>query len=154
MSTPLDNKVPPLVVVAIAALGIWLMPGLLPGLSVPGWAGVAGLGVFVGVGALVCIAGVVAFVRAKTTVNPHKPDEASELVSSGVYRVTRNPMYLGFALALVGWALFQGSLWGLVWVAAFVVYLDRFQIRPEERALAAAFGRTFEDYCARVRRWL
>lgn len=107
-----------------------------------------------GAGAAFSIAGVVSFVRAKTTVNPTTPGSASTLVASGVYRCTRNPMYLGFLLGLTGWAILIGSVPGLLLLPAFVLYMNRFQIVPEERALQARFGQSFADYCGRVRRWL
>ena len=106
------------------------------------------------VGAFFCLAGVVSFRRAKTTVNPLKPEQASSLVTSGIYRWSRNPMYVGFALFLVAWAAWLASPWTLLGVAGFVLYMNRFQIGPEERALASLFGIDFNHYCASVRRWL
>ncbi len=106
------------------------------------------------IGAFFCIAGVVSFRQAKTTVNPLKPEKASSLVSSGIYRVSRNPMYVGFALFLLAWAVYLASLWALAGVAGFVLYINRFQIVPEERALKSLFGDEFEDYRMRVKRWL
>jgi len=105
-------------------------------------------------GGVVALAGVVAFRRHATTVNPFTPEQSSSLVATGVYRFSRNPMYLGFLLALLGWCLFLAN-----WVAAlllplFVAYMNRFQIGPEERALAQRFGPQFTAYAKGVRRWL
>jgi protein-S-isoprenylcysteine O-methyltransferase Ste14 len=100
------------------------------------------------------VAGVVSFRRARTTVNPTTPAAASSLVSSGVYRITRNPMYVGLALLLFAWAVFLSSAWSLLGVLAFVLYIGRFQIVPEERALAQLFGSEYTAYQAKVRRWL
>ena len=105
-------------------------------------------------GLFVMLAGVVSFSRARTTVNPLKPETTSALVTSGVYRHTRNPMYLGMLLLLVGWAACLASPAALVGALAFGLYIERFQIRPEERALAALFGGAYADYTSRVRRWL
>jgi protein-S-isoprenylcysteine O-methyltransferase Ste14 len=105
-------------------------------------------------GAVVCLAGVVSFRRAKTTVNPMKPNSASSLVVSGIYKYTRNPMYVGFTLILLGWAAFLSNLAALAFVAAFVVYLNRFQIGPEERVLASLFPHEYPAYMAKVRRWI
>jgi protein-S-isoprenylcysteine O-methyltransferase Ste14 len=99
-------------------------------------------------------AGVLAFRRARTTVNPTTPEKATALVSSGAYRITRNPMYVGLAWVLVAWAVFLSSGWALLGVVAFVLYIGRFQIAPEERALAQLFGSEYAAYRARVRRWL
>jgi len=100
------------------------------------------------------IAGVRAFQRARTTVDPLRPEKASALVTSGIYRRTRNPMYVALAIALLGWAIWLGHPLALLGVAAFVAWINRFQIAPEERALRALFGPEFERYCSEVRRWL
>ena len=106
------------------------------------------------IGALTCVAGIVAFRRAKTTVNPMKPDSTSSLVVSGVYRYTRNPMYLGFLMILLGWAAFLSNVLALLLLPAFVLYMNRFQISPEEHVLASLFAHDYAEYRARVRRWL
>ena len=105
-------------------------------------------------GVAVSAAGVLSFRRARTTLNPTKPEEASSLVRTGIYRITRNPMYLGLVLVLVGWATFLSSAWALLGVASFVLYMSRFQIAPEERALSALFAGEYASYKASVRRWL
>lgn len=81
-------------------------------------------------------------------------DAASSLVTNGVYRFTRNPMYVGLLLALSGWAAFLSSPSALVYLVAFVLYMNRFQIEPEERVLASRFGADYAAYRTRVRRWL
>jgi protein-S-isoprenylcysteine O-methyltransferase Ste14 len=110
--------------------------------------------VLLAVGLVCCIAGIVSFRQAKTTVNPLKPELATELVSSGIYTISRNPMYLGFALFLLSFAVYLASPLAIMAVVGFVLYMNRFQIKPEERALEKIFGVAFTDYQARVRRWL
>jgi len=105
-------------------------------------------------GACLAIAGVVQFRRADTTVDPRSPEKASTLVTDGVYEFTRNPMYLGFVLMLGGWVAILASPASIAIVALYAFYLDRVQIPPEEAALKARFGAAFDDYAARVRRWL
>ena len=105
-------------------------------------------------GLLVIAAGLFEFRRARTTVNPMKPDTTSALVTGGIYRFTRNPMYLGLALVLLAIMVFFSNPLGLIPVVVFVVWMNELQIAPEERALRARFGETFDEYCARVRRWL
>lgn len=95
-----------------------------------------------------------AIARARTTVNPVRPDAASSLVVSGIYRFTRNPMYLAFLLILLVLGLRLGNVGALLIALTFVAYMNRFQIEPEERALRRRFGEAFEDYQARVRRWI
>jgi protein-S-isoprenylcysteine O-methyltransferase Ste14 len=105
-------------------------------------------------GGCISLAGVVSFRRAKTTVNPLKPEKASSLVTGGIYKVTRNPMYLGLVLVLLAWAVFLSSAWALAGPVAFVLYMNRFQIEPEERVMGTMFGDNYSEYKARVRRWL
>ena len=92
--------------------------------------------------------------RAHTTWHPSRPDSATYLVTAGAFRYSRNPTYLGMLLVLLGWAVFLASPLTLVPAVLFVVYLNRFQIRPEERASSAIFGREYDGYVSRVRRWL
>jgi len=99
-------------------------------------------------------AGMVSFWRAKTTMNPTKADAVSSLVTGGVFRFTRNPMYLSLLLYLLAWAVYLSSWLALLLLPAFVLYINRFQIRPEERALSSLFGSEYAAYKGRVRRWL
>ncbi|MDH1265327.1 isoprenylcysteine carboxylmethyltransferase family protein [Pseudomonas sp. GD03944] len=149
----LDHRVPPVLVVLLWAL---LMAFLAwpEGLATPPlWRlGIAGLVALLG-GAL-CLAGVLSFRRAQTTVNPLAPSNASALVASGVYRYSRNPMYLGFAIMLLAWAIFLGVPQAVLGVVGFVIYMNRFQIAPEEQALQQRFGEAFSRYRQQVRRWL
>lgn len=105
-------------------------------------------------GACITVAGVVGFRWAGTTVNPLRPQAASALVTSGVYRWTRNPMYLGMLLGLAGGGVYLAH--GLAWLLLplFVAYMNRFQIRVEERALSERFGAAYTRYKHSVRRWL
>ena len=133
---------------------MWIVSRLLPAgvVALPGGVPIAiALAV---AGAVVTSLGVMAFRRVSTTVNPTKPESTAVLVCSGVYRVTRNPMYLGFLLILFGWALFLANIFALLLLPGFLVYMNRFQIAPEERALTARFGQSFVTYTSQVRRWL
>jgi protein-S-isoprenylcysteine O-methyltransferase Ste14 len=133
---------------------MWLVGEALPSLTVAfPWP----LQVAVGCAAMGCLtalAGVVALCEARTTVNPTAPEASSTMVASGVYRWSRNPMYLGFLLAIVGWGVHLANVVALVLIPAFVMYIGRFQIKPEERALAAKFGAQYIEYARKVRRWL
>jgi len=111
-------------------------------------------GIAVVLAAALCLLAVVSFQRARTTIDPLNPRAVSSLVRSGVYRYSRNPMYLGFSLLLLAWAGYLHSFCALAGVAGFVLYIDRFQVMPEEKALALKYPREFENYKATVRRWL
>lgn len=94
------------------------------------------------------------FRTAGTTVNPLEPERSSALVTSGVFRLSRNPMYLALLLALVAWGLFLSNLYALALATLFVPYMNRFQIGPEERAMESGFGDAFTAYCRSTRRWI
>jgi formamidopyrimidine-DNA glycosylase len=147
-------KVPPVIIVLIAAALMWAASQLLPfGRSVRPAASIAAV-VIAGLGGVIAIAGVLEFRRAATTVNPLDPAKASTLVTGGVYRFTRNPMYLGLALVLVAFGLWLGSWPSLFVVTGYIAWLGRFQIEPEERALEQKFGGAYAAYARRVRRWV
>ena len=149
----LELKVPPPLVALVTGLLMWWAAKLVPPLALPGVARIAVAVVFAGVGVGLAMSGVLTFRRAKTTVNPTTPAAASALVRTGVFRFTRNPMYLGLLLCLVAWAIFLSSVLALLSAPLYVVYMNRFQIAPEERALAALFGDSFAAYKRDVRRW-
>ena len=94
------------------------------------------------------------FVVAGTTPSPTQPKNATQLVTSGAYALSRNPMYIGDAVMLAGVAVWVGSVLDLVLIAAFVWFIDRFQISAEEKALAEIFGDRYAMYRGKVRRWL
>lgn len=152
--TALELKVPPVVLVVIVAAGMWALSRILPDASIAipaaGWlASVAALA-----GVAIAALGVLAFRTAGTTVDPRVPEQSESLVVSGVYRYSRNPMYVGFLLVLCAWGLWLGNLPALLFLPAFVLYMNRFQIVPEERFMADKFGEDYTSYCAKVRRWV
>lgn len=100
------------------------------------------------------VSGLIAFHRAKTTLNPRSPERSTSIVRSGPYRFTRNPMYLGLALMLLGFCAYLANPATVVAVAVFIAYITRFQIIPEERLLHAKFGESYAQYKRSVRRWL
>ena len=150
----LELKVPPDVVWVLVAGLMWLASRYTPQLSLPSL-------VRVGVPGLLTVVGVWLMVRARmlldesnTTWRPMTPRQAKAVVRTGVYHLSRNPIYLGMLAVLVGWAVLLSSPAALAVSAVFVLYLDRFQIEPEERALSDVLGREYLDYLARVRRWI
>jgi protein-S-isoprenylcysteine O-methyltransferase Ste14 len=149
----LDTRIPPPVVALIIALLMWNASAWWTALEVPTWRMPLVL-LLVAVGAAFDLSGLWAFHRARTTVNPMKPGKTSSIVTNGVYRITRNPMYVGMALFLCAGAVMLWSPLALLGPLVFVVYISRFQIEPEERVLRERFGEVYADYCARVRRWL
>jgi protein-S-isoprenylcysteine O-methyltransferase Ste14 len=150
----LELRVPPVPLTGVFAAAMYGVSIVTPAPTffIPGRRGIAiGLALLA---AAIALAGVVAFRANKTTVNPLSPGAASVVVSNGVYRFSRNPMYLGFLLALAAWAIYLSNVLAALFLPAFVAYLNRFQIIPEERTLLAKFGPAFSQYLATVRRWV
>ena len=150
----LENRIPPPLVGLLIAILMWLTARWLPDTSLPRSVAYAAAAVTLLVGLSFSVRAMRSFRRARTTVNPVRIENASSLVTTGVYNISRNPMYVGVTLALCAWAFFLDSPWTLIGPAVFVAYTTRFQIIPEERMLAAKFGDSYRDYCRRVRRWL
>lgn len=133
---------------------MWFAAEMTPGLAValPFRLPVAAVPVAAGVASIVGAR--VALHRAHTTWHPARPERTTALVRSGVFRFSRNPIYLGMLLVLIGLAVALANPLALALAAVFAAWMDRFQVRAEERALSRAFGREYREYSARVRRWL
>ena len=150
----LELKIPPLLLVLLIGGAMWLLPATLAlPAALLAWAKLLAIGSAL-VGSVICIAGVVAMRMGHTTVNPTNPAATVNMVTFGIYSITRNPMYLGFLLWLTGWAFYLANGLGFLFLPGFVLYMNRFQIIPEERVLAGKFSAQFEAYRARVRRWI
>lgn len=150
----LELRVPPVLVVALVSAGMWGLARLTVTFEPAPWLRIVFAAVLLAKGAWMAMAGVREFQRAGTTVNPTKPHESSTVVDSGIYRHTRNPMYLGFLFALVAWAVWLASPWALLGPVVYIAWMTAFQIKPEERILAEHFGEAYRAYCRRVRRWV
>lgn len=153
--TWLELKIPPPVVTLVVGALMWLVARSSGGsVEVSQSVRIAIVIAMVVLGVALGLAGIVGLRRAATTLNPTRPSTASALVTGGVFRVTRNPMYLGLLAWLLAWAVYLSSWQALLCLPLLVLYLNRFQIRPEERALSARFGADYDAYQAAVRRWL
>ena len=141
--------VPPPLIFVFCAL---LMKFLPPVLQFPSslWLVI----VFGGMGCAIGAASVLQFLLAKTTLNPFQLEMASQLVTGGIYRLSRNPMYLSLVFILLAWMVYLGSFSALLGVVLFIWYITKFQIKPEEEGLKHLFGDAFTAYCQRTRRWL
>lgn len=138
----------------MAALLIRYISGFGATLSFPFESRVTFALLFVSAGLLIDISAILSFRKVRTTINPLRPKATSSLVDVGIYRFTRNPMYLGLVLILLGVSSYYASPFSLVVIIAFMVFITRFQIVPEERAMFKLFGEEFSNYQNKVRRWL
>ena len=146
-------KFPPLLILVMFASLMWLTtflfvesPFLLP------YKVVVSISLFI-TAIIILLASTYHFKKAKTTVNPIRPDSASSLVTTGIYKYTRNPMYVSFLLLLISWGLYLSTLQTFIFILPFIVFINYLQIKPEEKALLQIFGQTYSDYQQRVRRW-
>ena len=150
----LENLIPPPVVAVLVAAGMWALARWWPLVRFEApWPALVGL-LVASLGGVISSAGAREFRRAKTTVNPLHPERATSVVTTGIYRFTRNPMYVGIVFVLLGCFVAFGAVSSALGLPAFIAYVTRFQIRPEEQVLLAKFGSEYAAYKAQVRRWL
>ncbi|GAB3522841.1 methyltransferase family protein [Photobacterium alginatilyticum] len=149
----MDLKLPPPVVLLITLGGMYLLSQYWPLWTFTFWGQFLLVLVFCLGGTLVGLAGVMSFAKERTTVDPRNPHKASSLVTSGIYRFSRNPMYLGLVLFLIAAFIYLSALSALVMIPLFIFYMNNFQIGPEEDVLEAIFGEEYRQYCEQVRRW-
>ena len=150
----LELKIPPVLQWLICGFSMWLLASWTPGIHVASALRLTACIFLLLLSATVGLAAIRSFRQADTTVNPLRPDATTSLVRQGIFRVSRNPMYLALLLALLAWGVFLENLFALAVTVVFVLYMNRFQIRAEEAALRQAFGQEFESYCRAVRRWI
>lgn len=150
----LELRIPPAAVAFAAAGFAWFLARATPAfvISIPARSGAA-IGIAI-VGVATVLAGAIGFRRAGTTLSPLSPEATSTLVISGIFRYTRNPMYVGMSVLLLAWAIYLSHPLALLGVVVFVAYIHRFQIIPEESALRSLFPDSFDDYARQARRWI
>ena len=142
---------PPVYYAGAFATGMFLQ-GAVP-LDIPGRPASALVGAALLVAGLALdAAGVAAVIAHRTTIVPHRP--VAKLITSGIYRLSRNPMYTGLAIMVAGGALLAGTWWPLVLLPMALLAVRELAIEPEETYLAERYGSVYADYRLRVRRWL
>jgi protein-S-isoprenylcysteine O-methyltransferase Ste14 len=152
--SPLDTAIPPPVAMLLAGAAMWAVAHASPAFAYALPLGMP-IAIVIGIAGLLCnLLPKLRFRRVGTTVNPMHPQAARRLVIDGLHRYSRNPMYLGQLLLLVAWAIFLANGLAMTLPPIFALYITRFQIQPEERALAARFGDAYAAYRREVRRWL
>lgn len=150
----LELKIPPVLLVLIFVVLMFGVSRFLPNLGLDYLIRLYFFLVITVLAGAIAASGVWSFKVANTTVNPTKPESSTNLVQSGIYKYTRNPMYLGFACFLFGLGFYLDSVFSIFLVSVFVLYMTIFQIKPEERALSKIFRNQFQQYKAVTRRWL
>lgn len=149
----LELKVHPPIVLLFCLGMVYGLTHYLPLLAIPSM--LSGLYWYIGLtGVLVALAGIWEFQKAQTTINPTKPEKTSHLVSGGIYRITRNPMYFGMVCIIIAAIFKLGNYYGFIALPCFMFYITQFQIKPEERIIENIFGEQYVAYKKKVRRWL
>ncbi|MEM5469786.1 MAG: methyltransferase family protein [Paracoccaceae bacterium] len=147
-------KIPPILHVAAAAVIAWALNRFVPIWQFGGAFASSLAWVFGITGAGFLIVALSNFRSNDTTIDPRDPSKAQHLVVTGVYRITRNPMYVSMAFLLAGWCFYLGSIASFLVLPLFVIVINESQIKGEERALLQNFGAEYETYRKQVRRWL
>jgi protein-S-isoprenylcysteine O-methyltransferase Ste14 len=148
----METKIPPPIVTLIFGLSIYFSRGIFQVVEIK-YSFYFGILLLV-LGFVILISAVRLFRKDKTTVNPLSPEQATKLVTDGIFKYSRNPMYLGMALVLGSIAVFFNLIGGIILVALFCAYITKFQILPEERAMRDLFSDDFDKYTKVTRRWI
>ena len=148
----MNNKIPPPIVTLFFGLCIYLSRPYFPEFSNLVLNALSIISFVVGI--FVFAAAVSSFKKQKTTVNPISIEKASSLVISGIFKYSRNPMYLGMSFVLLGLTFKFNVIGGLLFTGIFMSFITIFQIKPEEVAMEKLFGQEWKDYTKNVRRWL
>lgn len=149
----MELKLPPLVVFLFFALLMYIVASVLPFGQFDFFGRTYLVYFLLGLGTCIGLVSGLHFFRSKTTIDPMNPGKVSKLVVGGLYAISRNPMYLAMLLLLLGLSLRLENVFNLLLAAGFVSYMNRFQIIPEERVLQRTFGKEYQQYCVKVRRW-
>ncbi|HBQ60801.1 MAG TPA: hypothetical protein DD671_14585 [Balneolaceae bacterium] len=150
----LKLKIPPALLFLISVGLMWIINKYLPadGLNFRSNMSTA-IAVF-SIGVLIGLLGVWEFIRHSTTVNPHKPENANTIVTTGIYKFSRNPMYVGLLIGLAAAVIYFGNPWTAIILPLFIWYMNVFQVLPEEKMMKEKFGKDFREYKSSVRRWI
>ena len=150
----LELKLPPAALTLIVGAMMWITSEPMPADNYAiSWVVTISV-ITLSVGAFFSVMGVIEFKKAKTTVDPRVPQQTSSLVNSGIYKLSRNPMYLGFLLMLIALAIYLSKIYAFLFLPLFIIYMNRFQILPEERFMKNMFGEEYASYLSKVRRWI
>ena len=150
----MKNKIPPPIILLLSGIAMWFIAHSEYAFTIANPIALIMAIILAAIGIFVSFSAIRQFKTAETTISPLQPDSATSLVHHGIFAKTRNPMYVGLFLILLGWAVWLQSLSNAIVLIAFVLWLTEMQIKPEEAALRKVFGQGYVDYCERVRRWI
>ena len=148
----METKIPPPIVTLIFGLSIYFSRGVFQAVEIQ-HSFYIGILLLLG-GVTILISAVRSFKKDKTTINPLSPEQATKLVTDGIFKYSRNPMYLGMVFILSSMAVLFNLIGGIILIALFCFYITKFQIIPEERAMSNLFSQDFNKYKQATRRWI
>ena len=151
MKKYLKTKIPPPIVTLLCIGIIYLFENKIE-YSQPDFKAI-GI-IFLILGFIIIFLAVLKFIKIKTTVDPTRPHKTSNLVINGIYKITRNPMYLGMLFLIMAYTIYTNNVVGSITIPIFIFYINKFQIEPEEIEMRKKFGESFENYCKKVNRWI
>ncbi|MCX2720202.1 methyltransferase family protein [Lentiprolixibacter aurantiacus] len=149
----MELRIPPVVVFFVFGGLMWAVAAFLPVGDFNFFGRIWLIGALLLLAMLIALIALVQFFLSQTSVDPLHPQKSRKLVTSGVYQISRNPMYLSLLLILLSLGLWLGNAFNTLTAAAFVYYMNAFQIKPEEQHLQKIFGPAYKQYCSMVRRW-
>jgi protein-S-isoprenylcysteine O-methyltransferase Ste14 len=150
----LHLRIPPPIVAIICGLIIWKLSEVLPVHAVDAETRHGIAYTLFGMAGTIDIWALLSFRKQKTTIDPRYPHKTSSIVTCGIYSYSRNPMYLGLVLILSATGIYFATFFGFFVIIVFILYINTFQINPEEDALEKQFGEEYLSYKDRVRRWI
>ena len=148
----IKTKIPPPLIALTFGFLVNYSKNIFPKIEIV-WGGVVGAFMII-IGLIIILSAIIQFKKYKTTITPLNPSYATKLIVNGIYKFSRNPMYLGLLLILAGISIIQNPIGGLLFIPAFILYINHFQIIPEESAMLDLFKEDFLKYKKNIRRWI
>ena len=149
-----ELKIPPVLVTLITILIAYVLAKAIPITIIDILYNDVVAGCFIFLGFVLILNSLFIFKYHETTANPLKPETSSTLVTTGTYKLSRNPIYLGLLLIVLGMIIYYKALSSIIIIPIFIWYMTQYQIIHEENAMKSLFGSEYENYYQRVRRWL
>ena len=151
-SISMKTRIPPPLVTLIFGFIIFLTKNIFPKIKISN--NIAFGSLFILIGILIASSSIILFKRYRTAITPINPKSATKLITGGIYKFSRNPMYFSLLLLLIGISIMTNPIGGFIFIPIFILYLNLFQILPEEKAMTDLFKDEFLEYKNSVRRWI
>ena len=145
-------KIPPPLIVLVLIVSIYFSSKKIDLINIPLQLEIS---IFIlSAGILIFVNPVLQFIKSKTTVNPIQFEEVNKLVTSGIFKYSRNPMYLGMLMIVLSASIFYLNIYSILTPLLFILWINKFQIKREEEFLIEKFGDEYLSYKKKTRRWI